>query len=203
MVPVNFKSCFSLRPTDRVDFGEAAYSWLQSPKCQVRPGPNRAEDGTPLECVSQRHRAEARLYSSVQPPDTYFRYQCRPNLTTMSDPRLPPELLDHIVSFLREDVESQTLKNCCLVAKSWVPRARKRLFGAIWIPSRVGFEAWWKVFPDPDSSPGHYTRSLTFRTVGFLFSGVPGGCSLIRPFSNVVRLEMVSCEDISHVRFLP
>ncbi|KAF9778129.1 hypothetical protein BJ322DRAFT_1214809 [Thelephora terrestris] len=110
----------------------------------------------------------------------------------MSDPRLPPELLDYIFSFLHNDIDSQTLKKCCLVAKSWIPRARKRLFGVVWIPSRVGFEAWWRVFPDPDSSPGHYTRSLIFQTASFLFSGVPGWCSLVRPFSNVVRLEMRS-----------
>ena len=39
---------------------------------------------------------------------------------------LPPEIFDLIVEHLRE--ERTTLKVCCVVAKSWVPRARRHLF---------------------------------------------------------------------------
>ncbi|KAF9644814.1 hypothetical protein BDM02DRAFT_3067122, partial [Thelephora ganbajun] len=49
--------------------------------------------------------------------------------TTMSNPyqvHLPPEILDCIVDFLRDQPE--TLKQCCLVSKSWVSRARSHLF---------------------------------------------------------------------------
>ncbi|KAF9642961.1 hypothetical protein BDM02DRAFT_3104213, partial [Thelephora ganbajun] len=52
--------------------------------------------------------------------------------TTMSNPHkphLPPEILDYIVDFLYN--EPETLKQCCLVSKSWVPRTRKHLFADI------------------------------------------------------------------------
>ncbi|KAF9644805.1 hypothetical protein BDM02DRAFT_3066647, partial [Thelephora ganbajun] len=52
--------------------------------------------------------------------------------TTMSNPYhvcLPPEILDYIVDFLHDTPE--TLKQCCLVSKSWVSRTRKSLFADI------------------------------------------------------------------------
>ena len=106
----------------------------------------------------------------------------------MADPQLPPEILDYIIDFVRD--EPQTLKNRCLVAKSWVSRARKRLFSEIKIASLTHLEAWWRVFPDPDSSPGCYARCLIFISVGYIPSVVARGCGLVRPFSNVVRLNM-------------
>ncbi|KAF9786149.1 hypothetical protein BJ322DRAFT_771169 [Thelephora terrestris] len=111
-------------------------------------------------------------------------------MTTMSNARLPQEILDYIVDFLHN--EPWWLKRCCLVAKSWVPRTRKHIFNKIDIASLDDLEAWWKVFPDPNSSPGHYARTLFFLSVRSIFSGVAGGCSLVRPFSNVVRL-VISC----------
>ena len=106
----------------------------------------------------------------------------------MADPQLPPEILDYIIDFVRD--EPQTLEICCLVAKSWVSRARKRLFSEIKIASLTHLEAWWRVFPDPDSSPGCYARCLIFISVGYIPSVVARGCGLVRPFSNVVRLNM-------------
>jgi hypothetical protein len=124
-----------------------------------------------------------------------------PLMATMSNPRLPPEILDYIVDLLHN--EPWWLQRCCLVAKSWVPRTRKYLFNKIYIASLDDLEAWWKVFPDPNSSPGHYTRTLFFFSVRSIFSGVAGGRSLVRPFSNVMRLVISSGKDISNVRFLP
>ncbi|KAF9643160.1 hypothetical protein BDM02DRAFT_3081141, partial [Thelephora ganbajun] len=52
--------------------------------------------------------------------------------TTMSNPRqfhLPPEILDYIIDLLHDKPE--TLKQCCLVSKSWVSRTRKHLFADI------------------------------------------------------------------------
>jgi hypothetical protein len=126
---------------------------------------------------------------------------CGPLMTTMSNARLPQEILDYIVDFLHN--EPWWLKRCCLVAKSWVPRTRKHIFNKIDIASLDDLEAWWKVFPDPNSSPGHYARTLFFLSVRSIFSGVAGGCSLVSPFSNVVRLVISCGKDISHVRFLP
>lgn len=121
-------------------------------------------------------------------------------ITGMSNPKLPQEILDYILDFLHD--EPQALKNCCLVAKSRVSRARKHLFGDVQIASLTGLEAWRKVFPDPGSSPAYYTHSLRFRFLGLVSSIVAGGCSFVRPFSNVVRLELWSGKSILHVRFL-
>jgi hypothetical protein len=49
--------------------------------------------------------------------------------TAMSNPDLPPEILDYIIDLLHD--EPETLKRCCLVSKSWVPRTRKHLFADI------------------------------------------------------------------------
>src|ERR1700753_246461 len=51
-----------------------------------------------------------------------------PTATIMSGPRLPAELLDHIADLLRD---RETLESCCLVSKSWIPRARKHLFACV------------------------------------------------------------------------
>ena len=119
-------------------------------------------------------------------------------ITVMSNPRLPPETLDYIVDFLHDD--PQTLKNCCLVAKSRVPRAREHLFNTIEISSLTGLEGWCKVFPDPSGSPGCHVRSLCLNSVHFIPSVIAGGCSLVRPFSNIVRL----CgKGILHARSVP
>ncbi|KAF9644347.1 hypothetical protein BDM02DRAFT_3103092, partial [Thelephora ganbajun] len=50
-------------------------------------------------------------------------------MITTVHPYLPPETLDYIVDFLHDNRE--TLEQCCLVSKSWVPRARKHLFADI------------------------------------------------------------------------
>ena len=69
----------------------------------------------------------------------------------------PPEILDEIVDFLRD--EPETLMQCCLVSKSWVPRARKHLFAQIWVKAD-DHRKWTSIFPDPEGSPAHYTRRL-------------------------------------------
>jgi hypothetical protein len=58
----------------------------------------------------------------------------------MSDPHLPPELSDYIVDLLHDQPE--TLKWCCLVSKSWVPRTRRHLFGDIAFRYIPDLEAW-------------------------------------------------------------
>jgi hypothetical protein len=108
----------------------------------------------------------------------------------MSHPHLPPEMLDYIVDLLHDKPE--TLKLCCLVASSWVPRTRKHLFANIEFDSAARLERWKKTFPDPSSSPAYYTHTL--------FVGCPQAVTeadaeeggWIRAFSRVSRLVMGS-----------
>ena len=75
-----------------------------------------------------------------------------------SNTHLPSETLDHIVgnlpgaersdpllgteiSYLR-GTERRNFRNCCLVSKSWVPRARKHLFFHVTFSNAKGLESW-------------------------------------------------------------
>src|ERR1700753_334500 len=79
---------------------------------------------------------------------------------TMSNPRprLPPETPDHIVDLLHDNRE--TLQECCIVSKSWVPRARKHLFVHVKF-KREDCDKWMKTFPDPINSPAYHVHTLT------------------------------------------
>ena len=76
----------------------------------------------------------------------------------MSNPRFPAELLDHTVDHLHN--ERDTLKRCCLVSKSWIPRARKHLFADVEFRTAADLQSWKRMFPDPSTSPARYTKSL-------------------------------------------
>ena len=71
---------------------------------------------------------------------------------------LPQEVRDYIVDHFYDDPE--TLKRCCLISKSWVPRARKHLFSIVTFKS-ADYSKWRKTFPDLMNSPAHHTRTLT------------------------------------------
>lgn len=74
--------------------------------------------------------------------------------------RLPPEIVEYyIIDHLHDDKNS--LKNCSLVSRSWVPRTRQHLFNEIgfWGPRKL--EAWKRTFPNPAVSPAHHVRSLS------------------------------------------
>ena len=92
--------------------------------------------------------------------------------TTMSD--LPCELLDHIVDFLHNDQTS--LKKCCLVSKSWIPRSRKCLFAVIRFHCLGNLQSWKKAYPDPSTSLLHVTPKLY---------------SLVAPESFLMRMRVV------------
>jgi hypothetical protein len=79
----------------------------------------------------------------------------------MSSTRLPAELLDHIVDLLYNS--KNTLKCCCLVSKSWIPRARKHLFADIKFSSPEDLQLWKTTFTDPSTSPACYTRVLLIK----------------------------------------
>lgn len=72
---------------------------------------------------------------------------------------LPQEILDHVVDLLYDSPE--TLKQCCLVSKSWVPRTRKHIFAHVKFTSEESLQSWKKAFPDPTNSPSYHTRVLT------------------------------------------
>jgi len=76
----------------------------------------------------------------------------------MSNPHLPPEILDYIVDFLHDDPNA--LKGCCLVSESWVPRTRKHLFAEVELRTEENLESWKKMFSDPSTSPVHFAKSL-------------------------------------------
>ena len=78
--------------------------------------------------------------------------------TVMSKPYLPQETVDYIIDLLRGERES--LEQCCLVSKSWVPRTRKHLFAYIQLCSASNLESWKETFPDVANSPACHARGL-------------------------------------------
>ena len=102
----------------------------------------------------------------------------------MSNPRLPAEILDHVVDHLYD--ANHALRNCCLVSKSWIPRTRQYLFVDINLRTREHLESWKGMFPDPSTSPGYYTKILSINLFHRLTAA--DGDGWIRGFSRVVRL---------------
>ena len=105
---------------------------------------------------------------------------------------LPPEILDLTIDHLHDD--SATLKACCLVSESWVPRARKHLFAHVeFYESASPIESWMTAFPDPSNSPAHHTRTLAIIGVkSFSAAGTDVG-RWVRTFHSVVHLHMEIC----------
>ena len=103
--------------------------------------------------------------------------------------RFPPEISDCVIDLLCE--EPKVLRECCLVSKSWVPRTRKHLFGAVQFTSSAYVDAWKKAFPDPANSPGCYTRSLFFTCVEEVITTADADeGSWIRAFSELTQLRV-------------
>ena len=101
---------------------------------------------------------------------------------------LPPEIFDLIIDQLHD--EPTTLKACCVVSKSWIPRTRSHLFahvkfGVIARP----VELWMKAFPDPSNSPAHHTRRLTIRYLPAITTTDASVAGWIRTFRSVVHLH--------------
>ena len=103
----------------------------------------------------------------------------------MSIPRLPEELLDHITDHYLQGL--QAFRNCCLVSKSWVPRARRQLFARITFDTVENLRSWKENFPDPSTSPAHYTNTIIFRCLQAADANVEMG-DWITGFSRVVHL---------------
>lgn len=95
---------------------------------------------------------------------------------------LPPELYDKIIDQLRD--QSDALKSCSVVSKSWTPRSRHHLFSTIRFGSDLGVVAWQNKFSDACNPPAHHARTLLVRSVGVFPEN---------PFSslcNVTRLSL-------------
>ena len=107
-------------------------------------------------------------------------------VTTIMPCSLPPEILDLVVDQLL--YEPATLKTCCLVSKSWIPRTRRHLFAQVEFDDlERPFESWMRVFPDPSNSPANHTRTLS---ICDLPTSTPTGTDVgnwIRSFYNVVH----------------
>jgi len=104
----------------------------------------------------------------------------------MSDISLPPEILDHTVDLLHDDPE--TLKECCLASKSWVPRARKHLFANIVFRSAAALRSWKDTFPDSTDSPAHHARTLVIHCPDLVVASDAEEGGWIRAFSGVANL---------------
>ena len=108
--------------------------------------------------------------------------------TTMSGPRLPPELLDLIVDLLHR--RESVLRHCCLVSKSWIPRTRRHLFANIRFDTVKKLQSWKGRFPDPSASPARYTKALFVDCPHAVTAADTGEGGWIRAFSKVAQLEV-------------
>ena len=120
-------------------------------------------------------------------------------ISTMSNPHLPAELLDHIVDLLHDT--EYALRNCCLISKAWIPRTRKHLFAEITFYTEEDLQSWKKTFSDPLTSPARYVKSLSVRRPAVVTAAdrEPGGW--ITGFSRVVHLE-VDCYQLLYHEFV-
>ena len=107
----------------------------------------------------------------------------------MSMSRLPPELLDDLIDLLRDP---ETLKQCCLVSKSWIPRTRRHLFADIKFRSADDLESWKKTFPNIADSPACHTHTLFVGCPWLIVAADGGEGSWIRAFSAVEKLEVAN-----------
>jgi hypothetical protein len=152
---------------------------------------NRGGRGTDIEESGAGRRNEpARLHLEVG--DTMDRVETNLSLTqtTMSKRRwFPPEILDYTIDLLNDD--PKTLRHCCLVTKSWVPRTRKHLFAHIKFTTPRVLESWKKTFPDPSKSPAYHTHTLTISCPDAVRAADATEGGWIPTFSQVASLTLV------------
>ena len=106
----------------------------------------------------------------------------------MANPCLPPEILDYVVDLLHD--EPETLKRCCLVSKSWVPRTRMYLFADVRIRSATDLESWKSIFPDVTHSPAHQTHTLFVGCPWLITESDAEEGGWIQAFSGVKSLDV-------------
>ena len=101
---------------------------------------------------------------------------------------LPPEIHDYVVDLLHN--EPETLKKCCLVSKSWVPRTRKHLFAHVRFETKAGLGLWKEAFPDPANSPAHHARILFIGCSDFIVAADAEVGGWVRTFSGITSLDV-------------
>ena len=105
----------------------------------------------------------------------------------MPNPPFPRELLDYILDLLHDTRDA--LESCCLVSKSWVPRARKHLFARVSIHTPARLQSWQDTFPDPSRSPASHAKYLLVEPQDVTAAdGEEGGW--IPTFSRVVHFQV-------------
>jgi hypothetical protein len=121
--------------------------------------------------------------------------------TTMSNPHLPTEILDHVVAHLYDMRDA--LKSCCLVSKSWIPRVQKHLFTDVMFYTIKSLQTWKEMFPDPSISPGCYVKLLFVGNSEVVTVADAEAGGWITGPSRVVRLVVSSVHDESKTPFIP
>lgn len=108
--------------------------------------------------------------------------------TTMRNPDLPAEMLDHVVDFLQD--ATNALRSCCLVSKSWIPRARKHLFATVLFSTAARLQSWKETFRNPSTSPARYTKYLFINCTSALVDADAEEGGWIPTFRHVVYFEV-------------
>jgi hypothetical protein len=106
----------------------------------------------------------------------------------MSPPHLAPEIFDQILDNFCE--EPEVLKNCCIVAKSWISRTRKHLFAETRFNDHRALQSWKKAFSNPLSSPGRFTKTLYIASLHNVTMADGDANGWIRAFSNVCVFDV-------------
>ena len=117
----------------------------------------------------------------------------------MTSPYLVQEIIDYTIDLLHNDPE--TLKRCCLVSKSWIPRTRKHLFSHIQFRSPSSLGSWKKKFPDVANSPAYHAHTLVVSCPRFVTASDAEEGGWVRAFSGVKSLEVnggdrYDCDDL-------
>ena len=107
----------------------------------------------------------------------------------MPKPYLPRETLDYIIDLLHD--EPETLRECFLISRSWIPPTRKHLFAHIKFRSVVDLESWKKIFLNPSNSPAYHTHTLSVHCPEEVANTDGEEDGWIRGFSRVERFNLV------------
>ena len=100
----------------------------------------------------------------------------------------PARNVDYILDILHDD--PKTLRDCCIVAKSWIPRARKHLFAEVKFLSPKALKSWKKTFQDPPNSSAYYTRPLLVKLPQVVTAADVEEGGWIRTFSRPIHLDL-------------
>ena len=146
--------------------------------------------------VGDKHRA-------VALPRFVLRLKLSSTETMIPNRGLPPEILDYIIEVLPHQIQSDTfgpfdvegvLERCCLVSKSWIPRARRYLFADVSFHTPDDLETWKEMFPDPSNSPGFHTRTLNVYCPQVVTAADAEEGGWIRGFCNIDHLYLSNRE---------